>query len=138
MVFNYGLYRTVLEKIPSITANNSNALSDIQVQSQFMNNVSTKKRVVTTIMQCMPLIYISFQQKRSDVFEVLTNASSNSTLKEQSYDNALRSFERNLQRAGVRIRQNVPRDGNCLFHVKKAKGCEDEAYRVTETCYWTL
>ena len=37
-------------------------------------------------------------------------------MKERSYADALKSFQRNLQRAGVRIRQNVPGDGNCLFN----------------------
>ena len=68
-------------------------------------------------MSLVNTINISFRQKRrSDIFEVLTRAAKKTTLKERSYDNALKSFVGNLQRAGVRIRQNVPGDGNCLFH----------------------
>jgi hypothetical protein len=37
-------------------------------------------------------------------------------VKERSYADAHNSFLRNLQRAGVRVRKNVPADGNCLFH----------------------
>ena len=46
------------------------------------------------------------------MFEVLTKAAANnSTLQQQSHTNA------SMQRAGVRVRKNVPADGNCLFQL---------------------
>ena len=47
-------------------------------------------------------------KRRSDVFLTLSQSQKQPTTK--------CPLERNMQRAGLMLRRNVPTDGNCLFH----------------------